>query len=472
MHNKLSNFIFQICTFLILTILYVCNSPAQSAVDVNRKFTPEQLINDVDFYVKTVEESHVNPFVYIPQQQWQVKADDIKSRITRQGAMTQQEFWLLFAPLVSSLQDRHSVIVEPRFFIPNNPTKYLPVRAVYIDGKIVVTSSVADVKIAKGAVITAVNGIKSSEIIRKLSAYNYGVEKERLEGAAEWLWIGAAEVFGKPENFVLTFSDGTKAEVKGLPVSEITNREKAANVNLLNATTSPLELKFLDKNIAYLNASTFDYDLEKYRAILKDFFTQIKASDARNLIVDLRNNTGGNSMLSNELIDMFNGKSYKDYSSKWKRSVQYVEKMKSDGLPIPDYYLNLNPGEMYASKSDTVKPAANPLRFNGKVYVLSSKETFSSGQMFLGVVKDNKLAKIIGEETSTSACSPGEQYRFNLPNSRLRVMTSVKYWMAPGGCNNGRGIMPDVFVKERLDDYLSGKDRILETTLNLIKRKR
>lgn len=94
------------------------------------------------------------------------------------------------------------------------------------------------------------------------------------------------------------------------------------------------------------------------------------------------------------------------------------------------------------------------------------------GQMFLGIVKDNKLARIIGEETSTPACFPGEQYRFNLPNSRLRVMTSVKYWVSPGGCKGGKGVVPDVVVKKSLGDYLTGRNRILETSLSLIKRKR
>ncbi|HEX8639350.1 MAG TPA: S41 family peptidase [Pyrinomonadaceae bacterium] len=466
------NFTLQICAILILTVLGVCALPAQSSVDVDRKFTPEQLISDVEFYVKTVEETHVNPFVHISQRQWLAQANDIKSRIVKRGAMTQQEFALVFTPLVSSLQDRHSVVVEPRFFISNNPTKYLPLRTVYVDGKIVVTSSVADVKIAKGSVINSVNDIKSDEIIRKLSEYRFGIEKERNEFAGEWLWIGAAEIFGKPESFVLTFSDGKKAEVKGLTVSEITNREKTANINLMNSSDSPLELKFLDKNTAYLNASTFEYDLDKYKALLQNVFTQIKASGARNLIVDLRSNTGGNSALGNELIDMFNAKPYKGYSSKWKRSVQYVESMKSNGSPIPDYYLTLNPGEFYVSKADIIKPAANPLRFNGQVYVLSSKNTFSSGQMFLGYVKGSKLAKIIGEETNGPTCFPGEIYRFNLPNSRLRVTLSVKYWMAPVGCNGARGIVPDVKITERLNDFLTGRDRILEATLELIKRKR
>ncbi|HEY9402005.1 MAG TPA: S41 family peptidase [Pyrinomonadaceae bacterium] len=429
------------------------------------------MIEDVNFYVSTLEETHINPFVHISQEGWRAQAGDIKARIAQQGAMTQQEFWLLFAPLASLIQDRHTLVMEPRFFIPNNPTKYLPVRTVYVDGKLVVTSSVADVQITRGAIITSINAVESGEVVRKLSRYGNGVRKERLRGVGEWLWIGAAEVFGRPESFVLTFSDGTKAEVKGVTVSEIIKRERAAGVNPTQAGDSPLELKFLESGVAYLNSLTFSYDLEKYKSLLKGIFTRIKESGARDLIIDLRSNTGGHSALGDELLGMFNAKPYKGYTSSWKRSRQYVEYMRKEGVAIPDHYLDLKPAEVYVSKASTVRPAANPLRFGGRVYVLSGEETFSSGQMFLGVVKDNDLAEIIGEETSTPACFAGELYMFNLPNSRLRASSSVRYWVAPGGCKGARGVVPDIVVTRRLEDYLTGRDRILEEALKLAKRK-
>ncbi|MDQ3712468.1 MAG: hypothetical protein M3388_09645 [Acidobacteriota bacterium] len=260
----------------------VCNSSAQNSVDINRKFTPEQLIEDVDFYVKTIEETHINPYVYISRKDWLARANDIKSRIAKQGAMSQREFWLLFAPLVSAVQDKHTFIVHPRYFTTNNPIKYLPVRVTYLDGKLVVTSSAAAEKIRKGAVITGINGISIEEVIRKLSEYAVGVKREKLEYVAEYLWIDAAEVFGRPERFVLSFSDNTKVEVKGLTVSEILEREKEATAksNLPPMAESPLTLRFLEGDTAYLKASTFEYDLEKYKALLKDVFTRIKSSNA------------------------------------------------------------------------------------------------------------------------------------------------------------------------------------------------
>ncbi|HEX8194690.1 MAG TPA: S41 family peptidase [Pyrinomonadaceae bacterium] len=473
--TQLTFSVIQTKTLLFLIILFTCSAFAQSAFDVNQRLTPEQLIEDVDFYIKTLEEAHANPYAHVSAKEFQARANQIKSRIHERGAMTQKEFWLLFTPLASLIQDSHTFVVDPRFFIKgeNDTTKYFPIRTVYVDGKIVVEKSFASENVEKGSVITAINGISSREIIRRLSEYRSGVERERVENAVQWLWVGAAEVFGRPDEFAVSFAEGSKIQVKGLNLPEFIKRENAARAaNRASATKndSPLELKLLDNGIAYLNSTTFDYDLEKYKTLLKDVFTQIKSAGVKKLIIDVRSNGGGDSKLGDALIDMFNAKPYKHFSMKWKRSNQYVEYLKSKNLPVADIYQSKRPGEFVSTNSEIKKPGANPLRFDGQVYVLSSKHTFSSAQMFLAVIKDNKLAKVIGEETNEPACSYGEVYAFSLPHSRLRTTASVKYWVPPTGCKNASGVIPDLPVTRRVADYVNGRDAILETALSLIKK--
>jgi uncharacterized MAPEG superfamily protein len=452
-------FVFQFCVLVALTALYVCIAQAQPLADTNRKFTPEQLIEDVDFYVKTLEEAHVNPYATVSAAKFRAHAENIKSKIRQHGAMTQKEFWRLFAPLVASVGDSHTIVMETRFFTKaeDDPTKYLPVHADYIDGKVVVTDSFADEKIEKGAMITAVNEVAAKELVRRLGDYQSGTEREKTNRAAGWLWIGAAEVFGRPDEFTLSLAGGKKVTVKGMKLPELLKRMQAASKLKTTAATaassnSPIELKFLDAETAYLNALTFEYDLEKYKTHLKDVFMQIKSAGVRNLIIDVRNNRGGNSALGDALIDMFNAKPLRGWASKWKRSVFYAEALKRGESPLPESsikkYLAARPGETLSSDFGTVTPGANPLRFGGQVYVLSGAKTFSSGVMFLGDVKDNKLAKIVGEETDEPACMFGEMSMFWLPHSRLRMSLSVKSWTPPSGvCNGTRGIVPDVVVK-------------------------
>ena len=472
--TQTSRFASQVGAFLLLTILPTVALRAQPSFDVNQQLSPDQLIADVDFYLKTLEEAHANPYAQISAKEFRARAEGIKSRIRRQGAMTQKEFWLLFTQLVSAIQDSHSYVVDPRFFIKpeDDTTKYFPLRTVYIDGKIVVKESFADQKIEKGSVIKAVNGISSDELIRRISEHRSGVERERVESAVLWLWVGAAEIFGRPDEFTVAFSDGRKIQIRGLRLTEFIQRENAARAANPSTTTnnSPLELKLLKGGVAYLNSTTFSYDLEKYRALLKDVFTQIQTAGVKKLIIDVRSNTGGNSALGDALIDMFNSKPYRHYSMRWKRSVQYVEEMQRKKIPVPDNYLALRPGEMLSGESQVVTPVDNPLRFKGRVYVLSAKETFSSGQMFLAVIKDSGLAKIIGEENNEPVCSYGEIFFFNLPHSRLRTSVSVKYFIPPAGCKDARGVLPDIPVKRRVADYVTGRDAILEATLKLIER--
>ena len=169
---------------IVLVFLLCCTSvPAHTSGYIDGRFTPQQLIEDVDFYVKTLEETHINPFIYVTEKEWRAHVDKIKSQITEQRAMTREQFWLLLAPLVSSIQDGHTVIVEPRFLLRNNTTKYLPIHTASVNGKVVVTSSVADVPIARGTVITSINGIDSDDVVYKLSRYAYGSEKNDNFGA-------------------------------------------------------------------------------------------------------------------------------------------------------------------------------------------------------------------------------------------------------------------------------------------------
>lgn len=473
--QSLANFVSVTVILLLLTPLFACRARAQAAFDVNQPISPEKLIEDVDFYLKTLDETHINPFTQISKKQFLSCVEELKSRIRAKGAMTQKEFWLLFAPLVSAIRDSHTVIADPRFFIKGeeDSTRYFPIKTVYIDGKIVVQNSLADEKIEKGAVIAAVNGVPAENIIKKLSEHRFGTERERMDNAAQWLWVGAAEVFGQPEKFVVVFADGSRKTVDGLNITEIIKRENAARAAdaAVQTAPAPLELKFLSKDVAYLKSTTFAYDLDKYKALLKDVFTQIKTAGAKKLVIDVRENTGGNSQLGDALIDMFNSKTYRHYSLRWKRSVQYLEYLKNKKIPAPELYEALRPGEAYSAESPIVYPGANPLRFGGQVFVLSSKDTFSSAQMFLAVVKDNALAKIIGEETNEPACSFGEMMFFNLPNSRLRTSVSVKYWMPPAGCKGESGIVPDIPVKRRVADYVTGKDTILEETFKMINEK-
>ena len=460
--------------YLISAILTLVTIPgfvfAQDSFDPLAKIPPDRLVEDMDFYIKAVDDAHADPYRHISREKLRQLAETVKAEIRRKGAMNQKEFWLVFTPIVAALGDSHSTVVDPRFFIKNDSTKYFPIRAKYIDGNLLVDQSFADEVIPRGTIIRSINGVTTRQILERLRNYRYGTIGEKDSQSAPWLWVAMPEVFGHLETFKVEFEGGKTSSLPGLLLSEVIKRETAGRAAAKNDDPGlPLQLTILPGNIAYLKSTTFSYELPKYKELLNEVFTRILDAGCKNLIIDVRANTGGNSALGDALTQMFTAQPYRHYSVKWKRSQQYVDEMTRKKASLPEAYLRLKPGEFLSGDSRTATPGDEPLRFRGRVYILSSKETFSSGQMFLAVIKANELATIIGEETNQPVCSTGEIFFFNLPNSRIRTSLSTKSFIPPGGCNGASGVIPDIAVRSRIEDHRSGRDVILESALTRIK---
>ena len=69
--------------------------------------------------------------------------------------------------------------------------------------------------------------------------------------------------------------------------------------------------------------------------------------------------------------------------------------------------------------------------FRGQLFVLTSKATFSSGNWFGVIVRDNQLGKIVGEPTGNAPSSFGDVLSFTLPRSGLGFTLSYKQWIRP-----------------------------------------
>ncbi|MBZ5580224.1 MAG: hypothetical protein LAP40_26995 [Acidobacteriia bacterium] len=75
-------------------------------------------------------------------------------------------------------------------------------------------------------------------------------------------------------------------------------------------------------------------------------------------------------------------------------------------------------------------------------------------------LKDRARAKLVGEPTAEKPNSFGEQRFFDLPNSRLRVIYSTRYYRFAKNADP-----PDWEPDQRVDltaaDFLAGRDPVL-----------
>ncbi len=150
----------------------------------------------------------------------------------------------------------------------------------------------------------------------------------------------------------------------------------------------------------------------------KQMFKNIENKKVDKIIIDLRSNSGGNSAILNP----------------------FTEQLKK--------YIKENP--------------------NLKVYTLISCKTFSSG---IFAILDIKAAVpnmiVVGEPSGGSVDAYGELREFGLPNSKISVGHSVKFFeLSKVYSSPYKGsYIPDIEIKPTFEDFLKGFDPVLDYAL-------
>lgn len=192
--------------------------------------------------------------------------------------------------------------------------------------------------------------------------------------------------------------------------------------NAQQAETSFVSYEILPEySLAVLTLSSCDYN-EEYINCLKDMFTEVKEKGINNVCVDLRNNSGGSSLVANAFIRYLDVEKYKGWGQDW-RVGPFV--IKSEGSTIAN-----------DRNSD--------LLFTGNVYALTSVFTYSSAMDFAMLLTDNGLGTIIGEASGNRPNGYGDIVVFKLPKSGLMMQVSTKKWYRVDTESSEEWIEPDV----------------------------
>ena len=164
------------------------------------------------------------------------------------------------------------------------------------------------------------------------------------------------------------------------------------------------------------------YD-KTYKTALKDFFTSVRDEGVHSVIVDLRGNPGGNSLVANEFLRYLPVESYQVGRS----TVRFG----------PVIWEN-QPGRQKNQQAEHV--------FSGDVYVLTSTDSFSAAMDFATLLSDNGLCTVVGEIPGNMPSSYGDVLHFQTPNALLAFTVSYKYFMRPDESKSNLPLLPDVQI--------------------------
>lgn len=216
------------------------------------------------------------------------------------------------------------------------------------------------------------------------------------------------------------------------------------------------------------------YDYDRFVVFCDSIFKSINQQHITKLIIDLRENGGGNSALGRYLLDYVTNTPYRMAgNSERKVSAQFKEFInKPENKPIYgndyDEYLKMQIGTYWQVGNDELwKPASHVNKFKGKVCFLIGPYTFSSANMLSATIKDFKLATLIGEPTGEAGNDYGELCNIELPQTGWIAFTSTTAWVRPNNDKtNPNPIFPDYLVEKSQ----SNEDNVLKFAMKWLNK--
>ena len=422
--------------------------------DMQRGFetlTAKQAMRDLDFVMHRVKKIHPAAYKKLPKnlsREWEKVRDELEVKKQREELITKIELAQKIEGILSLLNDAHTNVsfsfVDSRYLkhvyahtkakdtliSVNGKTK----REIFEENRKLFSTENDEYAISRiGNYVTSIEGLAylnlvpeslpitelfDEETAEKMDAefapaYTYTFE--HIDGSLETYAYPLSDFVSYDEYMAFNSSDSSDAE------SEKEESQPSSFVHYeINAEDSI--------GIFTLDSCIFN---DVYKSTLKSFFDEVKEKKIRNLIVDLRNNGGGNSLVANEFLRYLAVDQYKECAS---------------DLRMGPFKSHLSPGFVTNEKYEGYS-------FDGQIYVLTSVQSFSSAMMFAMYIQDNGLGKVAGEASGNNPSSYGDVVSFRLPESRLYMQVSWKKWYRIDESKEGQLIEPDIPVKA--DDALS-----------------
>lgn len=465
----------------MLGVLLICQTQltiAQSKV-ATQKLTPQQLKDDLAFLLKTFENVHVNLYENVSRKKVKAYSKALKAKFTQ--PMSALEFYRLTAPLANLFQDGHTTFLMPMQVTMKylrSGKRMLPFQ-VKMDAsyKVYIRYNMDSLEvIPKGSEVISINGQNAQQMSGKLIKYFPGESIEfRRRNAQGFFPFVLWTIFGMKGNFTIVYKEaqtGKQNVVHHAGISYQKWRKKRAELRAKkNISFKPYSYRQYAPQVGLLTVNTFRARggaLKKYLNFLKTTFYQIKKQNITSLVIDVRQNGGGNSSLGDSLLNYISDKPWVQFAK--------TELKVSNEIKAVKYYKNnqkvqkAKVGTILVFSGEKILPQKNnSQRFKGKVYILSGTGSFSSASSFVAAVKGAKIGTIIGEPTGGVAVSFGDLHFFKLPYTQLQVGVSFKRFVVCPDCKYpNRGIPADHAVKDSNPD--DARDEVLEYALKLIRK--
>jgi C-terminal processing protease CtpA/Prc len=383
-------------------------------------------------------------FDLVPEINWDQVLKD-KLPLVRQD-QSNKDFAKLLVRCIAELKDGHTDISLKFFEIFDPAQPPLVVRP--IEGKTVITEvgnskDIIKANLKVGDEILKIDGKDVREVLEE-EIYPYvfaSTDQWRDIKAFRYLLRGpdSSEInlriknaVGKQRNIVLT-------------------RDLNWGRNMPRKDYTDFECRNLGNGISYVAINSFGNSevVDKF----KKNMDMIRGS--KGLIIDVRENGGGNSGNGDRIVSLLIDKPI--LNSPWK-TPQHIAAFQAWGRPK----------KWHIGEVEYVEPCEEIELFRGPIVALMGPESFSAAEDFLVLLHSSKRATLVGSKTGGST---GQPLRFEFDYGVNGRICTKRNTYPDGREFIGIGVIPDVEVHATQKSIAEGKDIVLQRGIEVLKDK-
>ena len=474
---------------IILLLVFIFSKLNVESQNINQEIpvlTTKQMQEDFDYLIKVLTD--VNP-----QVSFRTKLTGIdpiktaKSLIQKEMSKVKnfEGFYYLTHKALCCMQDQHCKIYDvPDFLISQlihipkssfeKTTMYINqfdrynfgglFSTKYINGKYYVISnylgkndSSDSTLLPAGSELIAMNEVS----ISKLISLNYSLipslkwDNKKKEFYSTTLFD--PNEYGLGENIFLKVKLPNKDTVN----IDFSNKKLSIDGNL-NSDFTSFKVELFQNEILYIRIP--EMNLDQYDT-LQYLITKYKKINLSKVIIDIRNNPGGNDSLWIKLLGLLVAKPLKLNSTLLVKKTDFVGKyldkyentnfaklklFKHSLIPNDEEFVNLQ------DSSTLIKPNAESLNYTGKIYLLVNENCYSSSLAFLSAIRGHDKFVSVGQRTGWFGGRGITPFFFELPNSK--IVFSVEPIIDFTGISDINQVLqdkPDEEIDLNIQDYIN-----------------
>ncbi len=431
--------------FCLFASMILAQKKDAGAYDLEKKYTPETLKSDLHVLEKALKEAHPGLYTYRRPQEIDNLFDSVYASLTT--AQTELQFFSTISFLCSKIGCGHTPCFLSRKYMSEyaeKTCKYFPFKIKLLDKHLFVLSNLStDSSLVPGTELLAINGLSVREILDRIlphlasDGYNQTLKYHITEEEFMYYY---AELIAQPTWFSIQVKLPGDELMTGHMIPALNLKELGQITQKRFSKTKPpliekpLQFRLTDDKTGILSIGSFDGgDIsaahQHFRSFIKNAFDTLRTRGANDLIIDLRNNGGGDDDLGWYLYSFLTDSSFQYYERVQLASNHRFSFLRYTNEPLIFNFFHLMVTKDRAGRcvwtrgSYTMVHKPHPGAFDGAVFILINGKSFSTTAEFSSVVHAHDRAVFVGEETGGAQVgnNSGMELMLTLPTTGLRI---------------------------------------------------